>query len=135
MFVKEGEVHLNAILAIALGGACGALARHGVNLGAARFWGLDFPYGTLTVNIAGSFLIGALVSLMAHLWQPSEAVKLFAVTGFLGAFTTFSTFSLDVVTLWERQDYWGAGLYLGGSVVLSIAALLAGMALVRAVLV
>lgn len=124
---------MNAILAIALGGAFGALCRHGVNIGAVRLMGHGFPYGTLSVNILGSFLMGLLIAVFAQYWQPSESLRVFLITGFLGAFTTFSTFSLDVVTLWERQAYLHGALYLSGSVILSIGALFAGLALVKMV--
>jgi CrcB protein len=122
---------LNAILSVAAGGALGSLARYGTNLGAGKLLGLDFPYGTLIVNIVGSFVIGLLVAIFAHFWQPSESVKLFLVSGFLGGFTTFSSFSLDAVTLLERQDYAAAAFYVMGSVVLSVSALFAAMVLVR----
>jgi len=123
---------VNAILAIAAGGAIGALMRHSVNVAAVKLLGHGFPYGTLTVNILGSFLMGLLIAIFAHYWQPSENMRMFIVTGFLGAFTTFSTFSLDFANLWERQAYLHGALYLGGSVILSIAGLFAAMALVRA---
>lgn len=123
---------MNAILAIAAGGALGALARHSVNIGAGKLMGMNFPYGTLTANILGSFLMGLCIAVFAHYWQPSETVRLFVVTGFLGAFTTFSTFSLDFVTLWERHAYLYSAAYLGSSVIVSIVALFAAMALVRA---
>lgn len=124
---------INTIAAIAAGGAIGALMRHGVNVASVKLMGHGFPYGTLTVNIVGSFIMGALVVLFAHLWQPSEALRVFLITGILGAFTTFSTFSLDFVNLFERGEYIHSGIYLGASVILSIAALFAGMAIVRGV--
>ncbi|HOO80908.1 MAG TPA: fluoride efflux transporter CrcB [Alphaproteobacteria bacterium] len=123
---------MNAILAIAAGGALGAVMRHGVNVGAVKLLGHGFPYGTLTVNIVGSFIMGLLIAIFAHYWHPSETMRMFIVTGFLGAFTTFSTFSLDFVNLWERGSYLYSALYLGGSVILSIAGLFAAMAIVRA---
>ena len=122
---------INTIAAIAAGGAIGALMRHSVNVAAVKLIGHGFPYGTLTVNIVGSFLMGALVILFASVWQPSETLRMLIITGFLGAFTTFSTFSLDFVTLFERQDYLVSGLYVAASVVLSIAALFGGMAITR----
>jgi len=124
---------LNAIVAVAVGGALGAVLRHGVNIGAVKMLGHGFPYGTLIVNILGSFLMGALITVMAHSWQASDTVRFFLVTGLLGAFTTFSTFSLDAVTLWERKDYLQTALYMGGSVALSIAALVLAMFIVRTV--
>jgi len=123
---------MNAILAIAAGGALGAVMRHGVNIGAVKLLGHGFPYGTLVVNVAGSFAMGLLVAVFAHYWQPSETLRVFLITGFLGAFTTFSTFSLDVANLWERHAYLPMAGYVLGSVVLSITALFIAMAIVRA---
>ena len=123
---------INTIAAIALGGALGAISRYGVNLGTVKLLGHGFPYGTMIANISGSFAMGLLIALFAQYWQPSETMRLFLITGFLGAFTTFSTFSIDFANLWERQAYLHSTVYLGGSVVLSIAGLFIGMALVRA---
>lgn len=117
---------------IAAGGALGALTRYGVNLAAIAVAGHGFPWGTMAANIVGSFLMGALIAALAHATQAvPDALRLFAVTGFLGAFTTFSTFSLDTVSLWERGEIMQAVLYGSGSVVLSISALVAGMIVVR----
>ena len=122
---------INTIAAVAAGGAIGALLRYSANIGAVKLLGTGFPYATMFVNITGSALMGVLIVAMASMWQPSEVMRVFLVTGFLGAFTTFSTFSLDFAMLWERNDYLSAGLYLGGSVILSITALFAAMALTR----
>ena len=122
---------ISTILAIASGGAIGAVMRYGVNISAVKLWGADFPWATLIVNVAGSFVMGLLIAVFAHLWQPSETLRIFLVTGLLGAFTTFSTFSLDISLLWERGNYWSMTAYTGSSVFLSIAALFAAMALVR----
>lgn len=122
---------MSAILAIAAGGAFGALLRHSVNVAAVKLLGHGFPYGTMAVNVIGSFAMGICIAVFAHYWQPSETVRLFIVTGFLGAFTTFSTFSLDFVSLWERHAYFHSALYLSGSIILSIAALFLAMALTR----
>ncbi len=123
---------MNAIVAIAAGGALGALLRHGANIGAVKLMGHGFPYGTLAVNIVGSFAMGICIAVFAHYWHPSEAMRYFLITGFLGAFTTFSTFSLDFANLWERGAYLHSAFYLGSSVILSIAGLFIAMALVRA---
>jgi CrcB protein len=96
--------------------------------------GAGFPWGTLAVNIAGSFVLGALVEMMALTWSPGEGLRAFMVVGVLGAFTTFSTFSLDVVTLYERGAFLAAAGYIIASVVASVAALFAGLAVMRAVL-
>lgn len=119
------------IAAIAAGGALGAVSRYGISLAAGHLIGHGFPWGTLIVNVAGSFIMGILIAIFAHFWHPPNALRLFFVTGFLGGFTTFSTFSLDIVTLYERGEIVSAVLYGTASVALSIGALFAGMALVR----
>ncbi len=119
---------------IAAGGAVGAVARYGVVVAAAHLWGAAFPWGTLTVNVVGSFILGALVEVMALIWSPSEGMRAFLVIGMLGAFTTFSTFSLDVVSLYQRGAMAAAAGYVLASVVLSVVALFAGLAVARAVL-
>jgi CrcB protein len=121
------------LLAIALGGALGSVCRHLVGATALRLFGSGFPVGTMTVNILGSFVMGVLAEVFALRWSASETTRLLLTTGFLGGFTTFSTFSLDVAVLWQRGN---AALTVGyalGSVLLSILALFAGLALVRAV--
>ncbi|MCB1531826.1 MAG: fluoride efflux transporter CrcB [Alphaproteobacteria bacterium] len=122
---------MNTIVAIAMGGALGAVFRHGVNVGAFKLFGDGFPWGTLGVNVIGSFIMGVLIAVFAQYWQPSHGVKLFLITGFLGAFTTFSTFSLDVSALWERGALGATALYVMGSVVLSVGALFLGLMIVR----
>lgn len=112
---------------IGLGGALGAMARHGMNTGVMAFAKTPFPYGILCVNVLGSFLIGFCAAAFVSLGDPGRNMQLFIVTGFLGGFTTFSTFSLDVVTLAQRGDISGALVYTLASVVLSIVAVLAGM--------
>lgn len=121
---------MNMVLAIASGGAIGAVLRHLCGQFALRF-GADFPWGTLGVNVIGSFFMGVLISVFAHYWNPSAEVRGFLTVGILGAFTTFSTFSLDVANLWERGMAMATAGYIIGSVVLSITALFAGLLLVR----
>lgn len=120
---------LTTLFQVALGGAMGASARYLVGLGAVRFMGHGFPWGTLVVNVIGSLAIGALVVFLAH----KDATRLapFLVTGVLGGFTTFSAFSLDAVLLYERGQLGAASVYVLASVGVSIAALIAGMALMR----
>lgn len=122
----------STIAAIASGGAIGALARHGVNVTSAQLWGTDFPWGTLIVNILGSFIMGLLIVKFAHMDSVSQETRAFFTTGFLGAFTTFSTFSLDFATLWQRDETLIAMGYMLASVILSILALFAGLAVMRA---
>ncbi len=119
-------------LSVALGGAIGAVARFGVGILAVRLTGPGFPVGVLSVNILGSFLMGALV---VYLGQKSLThLNPFLMTGVLGGFTTFSAFSLEAYTLFERGEVAQAGLYVGLSVVVSIAALIFGVILMRSIL-
>jgi CrcB protein len=117
---------IGTIGAIAGGGALGALARHFANTGLTTLLKTPFPWGTLTVNVTGSFLIGMLIAVFASSWNPSQEIRLFLTTGFLGGFTTFSAFSADAMALWLRGDMIGAALYVTGSVVLSLAAVFLG---------
>ncbi|WP_428697498.1 fluoride efflux transporter CrcB [Stappia sp.] len=118
---------------VALGGGLGAAGRHLVNLAALRTFGPGFPAGTLAVNVLGSLLMGLLVGWLAsRAGGTGNALRLFLATGFLGGFTTFSAFSLDVATLWERGALGVAALYAGISVTASILALFAGLIAMRA---
>jgi CrcB protein len=119
------------LLLVALGGAAGSAVRHLVNLAAMRLAGPAFPWGTLAVNVAGSFAMGLLVELIARRFGASAEMRLFLATGVLGGFTTFSAFSLDAVTLWERGATMAAAGYVFASVAVSIAALIAGLWLAR----
>jgi CrcB protein len=122
------------VLWVALGGAIGAVARYLVGVQALRLFGPAFPWGTLIVNIAGSFAMGVIIAMFAHKLQASQEVRGFLTTGVLGGFTTFSAFSLDFAVLAERKAVAAAGLYVLGSVGLSILALFAGMWIIRAVI-
>jgi CrcB protein len=122
---------MNGFLLVAAGGAIGASARHLVNIGMARLLGFGFPSGTLTANILGSFLMGVLIETLALKYSASNDFRLFAATGILGGFTTFSAFSLDVALMTERGQTGLAAVYVAASVAISIAALFAGLALTR----
>ncbi len=125
---------MNMILSIAVGGAIGAVGRYLTMVGIGLWIGHGFPYGTLVVNIAGSLVLGALIEIFALTWSPSAELRAFFVVGVLGAFTTFSAFSLDVVALIERGEFLPAASYIIASVVLSIAALFLGMMIFRQIL-
>ncbi|HZT62818.1 MAG TPA: fluoride efflux transporter CrcB [Burkholderiales bacterium] len=127
-------MNLQLILAVALGGAIGSVARFLVGIGSTKLFGLAFPWGTLIINIAGSFLIGAFAESFALRWDAPQSVRVFLTVGICGGFTTFSTFSLDAYLLMERGELWPAAAYMIGSVVLSIGALLAGLHLMRTAL-
>jgi fluoride exporter len=122
-------------LLVFLGAGIGGALRHGVNVGCARLCGTGFPWGTLTVNILGSFIMGALAGWLAFKagegW--SQPLRLFLTTGILGGFTTFSAFSLDAVLIWERGQNGLAATYVAASVLLSIAGLVAGLGLARTI--
>ena len=117
-------------LLVFIGGGLGAVVRHGVNRAGLSLLGPGFPWWTFGVNVAGSFAIGLLAGLFGAL-ETGHQARLFLITGFLGGFTTFSAFSLDALTLWERGESSAAALYVMGSVVLSLAAVIAGLAASR----
>lgn len=115
------------LLLVAVGGAVGAVARYGVGIGAARWLGLAFPWGTLAVNVIGGFAMGWLA---ARVGPEQEALRLALGVGVLGGFTTFSAFSLETVRLMEHQPGLAA-LYAAASVVLSVGACWLGLYLGR----
>ncbi|MCB1476952.1 MAG: fluoride efflux transporter CrcB [Rhodobiaceae bacterium] len=124
---------MNTVFYVAIGGALGASARHLVGLAALRLFGAGFPWGTITVNIVGSLLMGLFIEALAVKFDGSTAMRALIATGFLGGFTTFSSFSLDVAVLWERGEAAIAATYVVASVVLAIAALFAGLTIGRSV--
>jgi CrcB protein len=119
------------VLYAAAGGGIGAAARHLVNVGFGRWLAAGFPWSTLFVNVVGSFLMGALIEAFALKFKGSLELRTFLATGVLGGFTTFSAFSMDFAHLMQRHDTLPAAAYVVASVVLSIAALYAGLWLVR----
>lgn len=125
---------MKAFVAVACGGAVGATARYAVYLLSGHYLGHAFPYGTVIVNVVGSFVMGVLIEVMALAWSPNDETRLFLVVGILGAFTTFSTFSLDFAVLYERGKLGLSAAYLLISVTLSIAGLFAGMYMMRRIL-
>ena len=120
-----------ALVLVALGGAIGATLRYLSVVAAARVFGAGFPWGVLSVNVAGSFVMGVVAAVLIERGG-SERLALFLMPGLLGGFTTFSAFSLDALRLWETGRMGAASLYVGGSVVAAIAALAAGLVLGRA---
>lgn len=114
-----------------VGAGIGGALRHAVNVAAVRLFGYGFPFGTIIVNILGSFLMGLLAGYFAYRTGLSQQVRLFLTTGILGGFTTFSAFSLDTALLIERHSYRMAGSYMVTSVAASVAALFIGLAIFR----
>ena len=121
------------VLAVAVGGALGSVARYLVVGQITRWLGASFPWGTLTVNFVGGLTIGLLAEAMALKWSVPPEMRLFLITGILGGFTTFSAFSLEVALLAERGAMAAALAYVVASVVLSVGAVFVGLALIRSI--
>lgn len=122
---------LTGYLLVFVGGGLGATLRQLINVTCARCIGTAFPWGTFIINITGSTVMGLIAGYLAFKGQASQPWRLFLMTGILGGYTTFSAFSLDTALLYERGELTLAALYVIGSVVLSIAGLFAGLAIVR----
>jgi fluoride exporter len=118
-------------LLVFVGGGLGASLRHFINLTCARCLGTGFPWSTFIINITGSTVMGLIAGYLAFKGEASQPWRLFLMTGILGGYTTFSAYSLDAALLYQRGELGLAALYVIGSVVLSIAGLFAGLALVR----
>lgn len=124
------KTKLIIILLVALGGAVGAVIRYLVGMAIARLAPYAFPFGTLTINIIGSFLIGVLF--FAFQGSPKEEIlRALVIVGVLGGFTTFSAFSLETIGLMTNGRYLAALAYICGSVFLSLSACMIGMRLMR----
>ena len=122
---------MKMIFAIAVGGASGALSRHYLAALITRLLGNGFPYGIFLVNILGSFLMGLLITVFAERFAATPELRALIAVGFLGSFTTFSTYSLEVVMLFERGEWQSACLYAFGSLFLGVLGLVLGMGLGR----
>lgn len=122
------------LMSVAAGGAVGAAGRYVVSTYVTHFSGSEYPFGTLTVNIIGAIVMGALVTLMGVAWSPGPEVRAFLTTGILGGFTTFSLFSLDMAVMIERGDMITAGGYAAASVFLCVAGFFVGTHLMRPLL-
>jgi CrcB protein len=118
-------------LLVFVGGGLGASLRHTVNVTCAKCIGTAFPWGTFIINVTGSTVMGLIAGYLAFKGEASQPWRLFMMTGILGGYTTFSAFSLDIALLYERGALGLAAAYVLGSVILSIAGLFAGLALVR----
>ena len=119
------------IIAVALGGAAGSVARYLAMGFVGQTGGTGFPWGTLWVNIIGSCIMGLVIEGSALRWNLGPEWRAFLTMGVLGGFTTFSAFSLDAVFLLERHALMNAALYVAASVLFSVGALFGAMVLVR----
>ena len=126
------DERMNHILLVALGGALGSVGRYLTGIATLRLFGPGYPWGTLAVNMIGGLAIGVFAELIARRFDGSAELRLFIITGILGGFTTFSAFSLEVAAMAERGEYFTATSYVLASVLISVAAVFAGLALVRA---
>ncbi|MEP3889596.1 MAG: fluoride efflux transporter CrcB [Hellea sp.] len=124
---------MTGILYVALGGALGASARHLLGIAALKTLGPGYPYGTMAANVIGGFLMGLLAGWLALKVSGGTNLRLFLGVGLLGGFTTFSAFSLDAFLMYEKKAYGSLLGYVGGSVILSIGALMIGLILARKV--
>lgn len=118
-------------LIVFLGGGLGSALRYGVGVLATRLLGVGFPVGTLFINVLGSFAMGAVVKYFALHGQLPESMRLLLTTGIIGGFTTFSTFSLEAVLLYQRGEPGLAVLYVAASVLLGLGALILAMVLIK----
>ena len=125
---------MSSILYVALGGALGASARYSLSLFISKFYVSDYPLGTITANIVGSFFMGFLVGLVSSKVNDVSNLMLFLGVGLLGGFTTFSAFSQEAFTMYEKKDYGLFISYIGSSVLFSVGALIMGLILARKVL-
>lgn len=119
------------MIAIAVGGAIGSVMRYGVGVGIARLDQSGFPWGTLTVNVVGSFAFGLLAFVLTERMPEAHTVRAFALVGVLGAFTTFSTFSFETLGLLQEGAFLRAGMNAIGSVVVCVTAAWAGLFFAR----
>jgi CrcB protein len=120
------------ILLVGIGGAIGSIARYLSGVAVGKVWSSSFPLATMLVNIAGSLIMGLFIGWLARTtpaWQADA--RLFFAVGVLGGFTTLSSFSLDTVVLIERGEIGQAVLYVGVSIVVSVAALFVGLLVMR----
>jgi fluoride exporter len=131
MAAEEKALNPTFIVAVAAGGALGSVTRYLVGVASGRLFGTNFPWGTLIINVTGSFLIGAFVGLFATRWDLPQAARIFLTVGICGGYTTFSTFSLDAWYLIERGQNVASLMYMLFSVVLSVLALIGALQLAK----
>ncbi len=124
---------MKLIFAIAIGGALGAVGRHVVSVLMLQWISSNIPLGTLLVNVVGSFVLGLVYECGTLVWQSSNEFKAFLIVGILGGFTTFSTFSLEIVVLFQKGEIGAGVLYAVGSLVLAVLGLTMGIIFGRSI--
>jgi len=117
---------MKSVLLIGLGGFVGANTRYLVCDWTIRRWGDTFPFGTLIVNVAGSFMVGLLAMLLADKFTEDPYLKKLIITGFLGAFSTFSSYMVEVLNMVTGQSHSQGWAYLAGTIVLGLVAVIIG---------
>ena len=122
---------MRSTLIVFIGSGIGGALRHLVGLASLRLLGSNFPYGTLAVNIVGSALMGLVAGLFASFALGNYDLRLFLATGLIGGFTTWSTFTLDTMTLWQRGQPAAAAGYVLASFVISLLAMIAVLHITR----
>jgi CrcB protein len=122
---------METVAAVFVGGGLGAVLRHFANNAVMHAWGRDFPLGIMVINIIGSFAMGVLIGLFAHVWDAPQNMRMFLTVGILGGFTTFSSFSMNAVELFQHEQYLSGIIYVVGSVLIGALSLVLGMWLVR----
>jgi len=125
---------MRLLLLACAGGALGTGARYLTNVAFARCAGSAYPWHTFLINVVGSLLMGVMATLLIARLDGSPEVRSFVMVGILGGFTTFSAYSLEFATLFDRKDHLAAFAYLGGSVLFAILAFYAGVVLTKALL-
>lgn len=124
---------LKSLFIIGAGGFLGSISRYGITLLTTKLWGSGFPWGTISVNIIGSFLIGIVYGMAVHNDWLSADLRLFLAIGFCGSFTTFSTFSYDIIQLLNTGHFIYTTLYIAGSILAGILAVYAGIGVFKLV--
>ncbi len=132
-FCYNGSLMLRNILVIGMGGFLGAVSRYGVAVWIGQRWGRSFPLGTFVINVSGSFLIGLLMPLLTERFIVNPQWRLLLVVGFLGAYTTFSTFEYETGALLKDGQWLYAGLNVMGSVVAGFIALKIGEVIAKSI--
>ena len=121
---------LGEVIVLSAGGVLGVNARYWLATWMSTWAGDRFPWATFSINVTGSFAIGLIATLLAR-WLPAHPARLFFLVGFLGGYTTFSSFSFEALVLWERRQIGLALAYMGGSVVAGFVAVVLGVGLGR----